>query len=73
MALLEGGDGSRLSLSFEIQERGVAMEGHTGRSPDGFEGERLDISRQILDAVCDENDLVPDGDDIRVRILMRRA
>jgi serine/threonine-protein kinase RsbW len=72
-ALLEGGDGSRLALSFEIQERGVAMVGHTGRSTEGFEGERLEISRQILDAVCDENELVPDGDDIRVRIVMRRA
>ena len=72
-ALLEGGDGSRLSLRFEIEERGVAMVGHTGRSAEGFDDERLEISRQILDAVCDENELVPDGDDIRVRIVMRRA
>jgi serine/threonine-protein kinase RsbW len=72
-ALLEGGDGSRLVLSFAVDDRAVAMVGHTGRSAEAFDGERLDISRQILDAVCDENELASDGDDIRVRIVMRRT
>lgn len=72
-ALLEGGDGSRLALRFEILDRSVSMAGQTARSASGFDGERLDISRQILDAVCDENELMPDGEDIRVRIVMRRG
>ena len=71
--MLEGGDGSRLALRFEILDRSVAMVGQTARSASGFDQERLDISRQILDAVCDENELAPDGEDIRVRIVMRRG
>ena len=72
-ALLEGGDGSRLALRFEIDDSSVTMAGQTPSNLTGLDAERLDISRQILDAVCDENELVPDGEAIRVRILTRRG
>ena len=72
-ALLEGGDGSRLALRFEIDDSSVTMAGQTPSNLSGLDAERLDISRQILDAVCDENELVPDGEAIRVRILKRRG
>ena len=72
-ALLEGGDGSRLALRFEIDDSSVTMAGQTPSNLTGLDAERLDISRQILDAVCDENELVPDGEAIRVRILKRRG
>ena len=72
-ALLEGGDGSHLALRFEIDDSSVTMAGQTPSNLSGLDAERLDISRQILDAVCDENELVPDGEAIRVRILKRRG
>ena len=72
-ALLEGGDGSRLALSFAIDDSAVTMVGQTPANSSGLDGERLDISRQILDAVCDENELVPEADAIRVRIVKRRS
>ena len=68
-ALLEGGDGSRLALSFAIDDSSVTMTGQTPANLAGLDGERLDISRQILDAVCDENELVPEAEAIRVRIV----
>ena len=72
-ALQEGGDGSRLALRFEIDDSSVTMAGQTPSNLTGLDAERLDISRQILDAVCDENELAPDGEAIRVRILKRRG
>ena len=72
-ALLEGGDGSRLALSFAIDDSSVTMVGQTPANSSGLDGERLEISRQILDAVCDENELAPEAEAIRVRIVKRRG
>jgi hypothetical protein len=73
-ALLEGGDGSRLTLQFVVGGDAVDMQGSTPASGDGpLDEDRVEISKQILGAVCDEHDLdVTDGS-VRVRIAKRRT
>jgi hypothetical protein len=71
-ALLEGGDGSRLELRFDIDHRVVTMLGQTPANSVPLNGARLEISRQILAAVVDEHEVDCD-DSIRVRILKRRG
>ena len=72
-ALLEGGDGSRLELRFEVDDRAVSMSGQTPSSRTGLDGGRLELSRQILAAVCDDHELAADGEVIRVRIVKRHG
>jgi serine/threonine-protein kinase RsbW len=71
-ALLEGGDGTRLPLRFKIEGRQVTMTGEAAASgTDPLDAERLELSSQILEAVCDEHELgVADGA-VRVRISRR--
>ena len=73
-ALLEGGDGSRIALQFTVEDRMVVMSSATPTgSGDPLDANRLEISTQILGAVCDEHDLdVVDGE-LRVRICRRAA
>jgi hypothetical protein len=62
-ALLEGGNGSSLPISFHVDGGEVAMSGSTpASSGDPLDASRLEISTQILAAVCDEHELrVADG------------
>ena len=71
-ALLEGGGGEKLPLHFEVTEGQVAMEGRTAvASADALDPDRLELSTQILGAVCDEHQLeVVDGS-VVVRICRR--
>lgn len=73
-SLLEGGDGSRLTLRFDVGDAEVGMEGQTptgGGRP--LDPDRVELSTQILAAVCDEHELeVVDGS-VRVRIAKRRG
>jgi serine/threonine-protein kinase RsbW len=71
-ALLEGGSGEPLPLVFEVEGGSVAMTGETPKAAGGdLDEDRLDLSTQILAAVCDEHELsVADGT-VRVRICRR--
>jgi serine/threonine-protein kinase RsbW len=71
-ALLEGGDGSSLPIQFQVDGNEVAMTGSTPASGgDPLDASRLEISTQILAAVCDEHELqVADGS-VHVRICRR--
>lgn len=71
-ALLEGGDGSSLPIHFRVDGREVAMTGSTpASSSDPLDAARLEISTQILAAVCDEHDLSVERNEVRVRICRR--
>jgi hypothetical protein len=71
-ALLEGGDGSSVPMRFEVDGAQVAMTGTTPASgSDPLDADRLEISTQILAAVCDEHDLRVDGGELYVRICRR--
>jgi serine/threonine-protein kinase RsbW len=71
-ALLEGGSGAAVPLRFEVGDDSVAMTGEVPlASPDALDQDRLELSAQLLGAVCDEHDLgVVDGT-VRVRICRR--
>ena len=71
-ALLEGGGGAPLPLRFEVGGGSVAMQGETKlASADALDQDRLELSTQILGAVCDEHQLdVVDGT-VLVRICRR--
>ena len=73
-SLLEGGDGTRLALRFDVGESDVAMSGTTPVNPaTSLDADRVELSTQILAAVCDDHALdVTDGN-VRVRIAKRRA
>jgi serine/threonine-protein kinase RsbW len=73
-SLLEGGDGTRLTLRFEVGDSEVGMSGSTPASPGtALDADRVELSTQILAAVCDDHDLdVTDGN-VRVRISKRRG
>lgn len=71
-ALLEGGDGSSVPMRFDVDGAQVAMTGTTpASSSDPLDADRLEISTQILAAVCDEHDLRVDGGELYVRICRR--
>jgi serine/threonine-protein kinase RsbW len=71
-ALLEGGAGNPLPLRFDIGGGQVSMQGQVAlASPDALDQDRLELSTQILGAVCDEHQLeVVDGS-VLVRIARR--
>jgi serine/threonine-protein kinase RsbW len=71
-ALLEGGGSAALPLRFEVGGGQVAMSGETVlATPDALDQDRLELSTQILGAVCDEHQLdVVDGS-VMVRICRR--
>lgn len=72
-SLLEGGDGSRLILRFDVGDTEVGMAGSTPVGPEALDIDRVELSTQILAAVCDDHDLeVVDGN-VRVRISKRRG
>jgi serine/threonine-protein kinase RsbW len=72
-ALLEGGDGSRLTLRFEISGDEVGMSGSTPASAGALDPDRVELSTQILAAVCDEHELSAADGMVRVRIAKRRG
>jgi hypothetical protein len=68
-ALIEGGDGSPLLLSFEVGPDTVGVLGSTPAGPSAeFEPERLSFSRQILDVVVDDHEITSDHGRINVRV-----
>jgi serine/threonine-protein kinase RsbW len=71
-ALLEGGDGAPVPLTFEVGLGRVAMSGATAASgSDPLDAERIELSSQILAAVCDEHDLRVSDGAVQVRIARR--
>lgn len=71
-ALLEGGEGAPVPLKFEVSDGRVAMWGETSASgTDPLDADRIELSSQILAAVCDEHDLRVDGGSVHVRIVRR--
>jgi serine/threonine-protein kinase RsbW len=73
-ALIEGGDGSPLLLSFEVDEDGLEIVGSTNSAGvAGFEPDRLTLSDQILHVVVDEHELVADHGRAGFRLLKRRS
>ena len=73
-ALIEGGDGGPLLLSFEVGGEGVQITGSTAAGADasGFEAERLSLSGQILAVVVDEHELVCERGRASFRLQKRR-
>ena len=71
-ALLEGGGDAPLPLVFVVDGSSVVMTGETaGGDAGALDEDRLELSTQILAAVCDEHELsVADGT-VRVRICRR--
>jgi serine/threonine-protein kinase RsbW len=73
-ALLEGGDGSRLTLRFGVGADEVDMRGSTpAGTGDPLDIDRVELSTQILAAVCDEYELDTADGTVRVRIVKRRG
>jgi hypothetical protein len=73
-SLLEGGDGSRLTLRFEIGDAEVGMAGSTPAGPGtALDADRVELSTQILAAVCDDHELDLSDGNVRVRITKRRG
>jgi serine/threonine-protein kinase RsbW len=73
-SLLEGGNGSRLTLRFDVGASEVGMAGSTPVGPgDPLDPDRVELSTQILAAVCDEHELVVADGNVSVRIAKRRA
>lgn len=71
-ALLEGGDGAPVPLRFEVAPGRVAMTGAAPASgSDPLDAARIELSSQILAAVCDEHDLRVDNGSVHVRIARR--
>ena len=71
-ALLEGGAGAPLPLTFRVGDGSVEMSGAVPMADaDALDQDRVELSTQILGAVCDEHELgVVDGS-VRVRICRR--
>jgi len=71
-ALLEGGDGSNVRLHFEVDGSQVEMTSSSPASSENpLDADRLEISTQILAAVCDEHDLRVGDGSLYVRICRR--
>jgi serine/threonine-protein kinase RsbW len=73
-SLLEGGDGSRLTLRFDVGDDQVALAGTTPMAAGApLDPDRVELSTQILAAVCDEHELDVSDGNVRVRIAKRRG
>lgn len=73
-SLLEGGDGSRLTLRFDVGRSEVGMAGSTPAAAGSpIDEDRIELSTQILAAVCDDHELDLSDGQVRVRITKRRA
>jgi serine/threonine-protein kinase RsbW len=72
-ALIEGGDGSPLRLSFALQPTGLVVEGRTPAGSDDVAPERLTLSDQILAVVVDDHEVRLDGGNATFSIRKRRA
>jgi serine/threonine-protein kinase RsbW len=73
-ALIEGGDGSPLLLSFQVDGGGLEIVGSTTAADvAGFEPDRLTLSDQILRVVVDEHELATDHGRAGFRLLKRRS
>lgn len=73
-ALVEGGDGSNLTLRFDLDDEGVEVNGSTW--VDGaveLDPERYSLSRQILSVVVDEFTIRQAEDRLHVHLAKRRA
>jgi serine/threonine-protein kinase RsbW len=73
-ALLEGGDGSPLLVSFSLEGGAVDVFGTT-RAGDGavLDPDRLSLSRQILSVVVEDHTLLVDAGQVSFRFRKRRA
>ncbi len=73
-SLLEGGDGTRLNLRFDVGVSEVGMSGSTPAAPGSpLDADRVELSTQILAAVCDDHELDVSGGNVTVRITKRRG
>ncbi|MBA2280860.1 MAG: ATP-binding protein [Actinomycetota bacterium] len=72
-ALLEGGDGSRLELRFEVDAEAVTMAATVPAGGAPLDPERLEWSKQLLGAVCDEHQLEVDDGKVQVSFTKRRS
>ena len=73
-SLLEGGDGTRLNLRFDVGGSEVGMSGSTPAAPGmTLDADRVELSTQILAAVCDDHELDVSGGNVTVRIIKRRG
>ncbi len=73
-SLLEGGDGTRLNLRFDVGGSEVGMSGSTPAAPGSpLDADRVELSTQILAAVCDDHELDVSGGNVTVRIIKRRG
>ena len=73
-SLLEGGDGTRLTLRFDVGTSEVGMAGSTPAAPGSpLDADRVELSTQILAAVCDDHELDVSGGNVSVRITKRRG
>jgi serine/threonine-protein kinase RsbW len=71
-ALLEGGNGAPVPLRFEVGTGRVAMTGQSvASSSDPLDADRIELSSQILAAVCDEHELRVEDGAVLVRIARR--
>ena len=73
-ALLEGGDGAPPAAALRgRRRRGGDDRADAGGSGDALDEDRLELSTQILAAVCDEHELAVADGTVRVRICRRRG
>lgn len=71
-ALLEGGNGARVPLRFEVAAGQLTMTGTTPASgADPLDADRIELSTQILASVCDDHELRVDDGAVLVRISRR--
>jgi serine/threonine-protein kinase RsbW len=63
--LIEMGDGQTVRLAFELSDDALVVVGTTAASPNvTIDGDRLNLSRQILDVVTDGHGLERSGDTV---------
>ncbi len=72
-ALLEGGDGSPLALTFHLLGTEVTLAGSTPAGAAAADAGRLELSARILDEVVDHHELGREDGRIVVQLQMRRT
>lgn len=73
-ALVEGGDGSRLRLQFDLHDREVDVVGATGSAGVAeLDPQRIGLSRQILEVVVDEHDVIAEPGSLKVSLRKRHV
>lgn len=73
-ALVEGGDGTPLSLHFQLGDEQVHVEGSTGSTGmEQLDQQRIGLSRQILEVVVDSHDVTASDGTLRVKLAKRHV